>query len=211
MHASSAVTCGLWPMWTARLAAWAALALVALLAFMAPQPAWAQSQTPTVSDLIESIKQQKEMALQPRPAPASLGQKGAPAAPPPRPDLSSAAPSAAPLVWSVTGLNQQFTAVLVHERKVYTVASDSLPYTLGGWRVHQIHEQAVLVSRESRWLRLPVPEAGNTAYPFVQAFAPPVSESPPPAVPAPTATEGLTPAQALAARLPLAPFRGESR
>lgn len=209
MRASSAVTNGQRPMRTAPLGAWAALALLPLVSLALPQPARAQSQPPTVSDLIESIKQQKEMALQPRPAPASPGQKGASAAPPPRPVVSTAAP----LVWSVTGLNQQFTAVLVHERKVYTVASDSLPYTLGAWRVHRIDEHAVLVSREARVLRLPVPDAASTGHAFVQAFAPPVSEfSPPPGSGAATmAPEGLTAAQALAARLPLLPFKGEAR
>ncbi len=197
MHASSAVTRGLWPL------------LVSAMVVLAPASARAQARTATVSDLIGSIKQQKELALQPRPGPASPVQRPAPEAGPAHKPVSAAPP----MVWSVTGLNQQFTAVLVHDRKVYTVVSDGLPRTLGGWRVHQINEQAVLVSRESRSLRLPVPDVASSPFPFVQALTPPVGEFSPLAGPGAgtMASEGLTAAQALATRLPVLPARGEAR
>lgn len=51
-----------------------------------------------------------------------------------------------PKLWSITGMDQNFTAVLLVQQKAYTVASHDLPVNLGAWEVTQISHQQV-------WLR----------------------------------------------------------
>jgi len=122
--------------------------------------AWAQPPAHSVADLIESIKAQKELALNP-PSQGARAKRG--------PDAVADTDSP-PLLWSVSGLNEDYSAVLVIDRKVYTVRSTQLPRRVGGWRVHHIGAQSVCVSLRGEPQCLQAPDSATTAHAFVQAL-----------------------------------------
>lgn len=169
------------------------------------QAAWAQSASPSVSDLIDTIKMQREMALTP-----SL--KGSRFKSPP--STASAAP-ARPLLWSVTGVNEDYSAVVVVDRKAYTVRSMAIPQRVGRWTVDRVSAHAVCLSQGGQRHCLDAPHSASSVYPFVNALPPAPSAEPAfavstPPVPAPapvTGNEGPLP-ESLAASLASLPVSG---
>lgn len=201
MHASDmARRCGAWGLF------WRGMCAAVMCSLA---PAMAQPSSPSVADMIEAIKARKEMAMLP---PASRGPRA------PTPSRTDDRPRVAdgvtePMVWSVTGMNDQLTAVLVIDRKVHTVSSAALPRTLGGWNVLRISNEAVLVSRKGVSQRLAVPDSASSPFPFVKAL----STSPGVPVPqalvqdaAPQRPDSLTEA-GLYSRLPLFSDLGDAR
>jgi hypothetical protein len=142
------------------------LALWGVLCFACTQ-GLAQSAMPalqgqrTLGELIDAIKVEREALLMPGPGPINavpdLPRHGSPVDP----------QQQLPRLWSVTGMNGRFTAVLVVNGKVHTLNSDTLPTQVGGWRVSQIDPFAVLLSQQGRSLRLAAPHSASTAHGFV--------------------------------------------
>lgn len=166
---------------------------------LALQGVLAQPHSPSVSDLIDSVKAQREAALgfDSRKAPSDLGAK-----------VRSHTP-ANPLLWSISGLNDNLSAVLVIGQRVYQVDNASLPQQVGGWQVERLDANSIWLSRAGRRMKLPAPSSASTAHAFVhalQAAKSPTEESGTPRR-SPQAESlwpglGLTAAQSLAARLP---------
>ena len=125
--------------------------------------AWAQPEpaSKTVQELIQSMKAQRELMLVPGAQPRSGG-TSRPSAPE-QPDMP-------PLLWSVSGLNDGYTAVLVIDRKVHVVQSQSLPVWIGGWRVRWIDAHGVGLIRPGKKLNLPAPSSASTTEAFMKAL-----------------------------------------
>ncbi len=121
-----------------------------------PQPAGR-----TVQELIQSLKAQRESQLDP--------QVQTPRESTSRP-LAKGHPSMPPLLWSVSGLNGRFTAVMVVDRKVHEIQSQTLPVWVGGWRVRSIDEQGVGLTRGEKKLSLPAPSGNSTTDAFLKAL-----------------------------------------
>ena len=179
----------------------------ALLMALTVSSVWAQSSASSVADLIEAIKVQREMALSPGIASSRV-----------KPGNSALADAENdPLVWSVWGMNDDYTAVLVIDRKVHTVKSSGLPHKTGSWRVRHISGQAVCLSQRGREVCLPAPNDAHMAVPFVKAllstssegYGIPTAQNP---VPAGGAGWGLETSssevlsQSLSSRLPVMPL-----
>jgi hypothetical protein len=110
----------------------------------------AQPADATLSGLIESIKVQKESALDPR--------KPAIRLPDTKPKVL---PRKTPMVWSIFGLNQMFSAVVVIEGKTHVLRTSDLPYLTAGWKVLSMDATGVQVQGHGRRLLLPSPDAGT--------------------------------------------------
>jgi hypothetical protein len=117
-----------------------AMARAMAIALVCSMPA-ARSQT--LGELINQVKKAREAELLGAPAPSKSAKPG------PR---VSAAHDALPLVWSISGLDEQFSAVLVHDSKVHVVASGDLPLRLGPWQLVSVGHGGVMVRR---WLGVP--------------------------------------------------------
>jgi hypothetical protein len=117
-----------------------------VVAVMFPLRGASQPADATLSGLIGSIKAQKEAALDPG--------KSASPHPNTKPKLL---PPKTPIVWSIFGLNQMFTAVVVIEGKTRVLRSIDLPYRVAGWRVLSMDATGVLVQGYGRRLLLPAP------------------------------------------------------
>jgi hypothetical protein len=168
----------------------------ALCAWLVPSgPVTAQQAAPTVATLIETIKAQREQALHPRLAPEQ-GKTSTLAIP--------AAPHA-PLLWSVAGVDDDLSAVLVIDRKVYTVHRHSLPQRAGPWLVRHMDADKVCMHQGPRTVCLTPPDKNASVLPFLQALRPALGlvSAPTAATPAETADDTL--ARALATRLPALP------
>jgi hypothetical protein len=122
-----------------------------------------------VADLIESIKMQREMAL--NPAVPRSRKPGAPSSASQAGDSTATVPDAPPLLWSVVGINGDYNAVLVLGHRVYTVYSALLPQHVGGWKVEHLDGQSLCLSRRDRQLCLPAPDSTSMAYPFLRSFS----------------------------------------
>ena len=142
-----------------------AMALALLLLLLAGAAALAQAQT--LGELINQVKKAREAELMGAPAPSvrtpSAGSSG--------PKFNPAY-EALPRVWSVSGLNERFSAVLVHDGKARAVDSDELPLRLGPWQVLSVGHAGVEVRRwpsaaarpDKVLLRAPAPGASADAY-----------------------------------------------
>jgi hypothetical protein len=116
------------------------------------------------------------------------------------------------LVWSVSGLNDDYSAVLVMGQKVHTVSSKNLPQSVAGWQVESLNAQGVCMSRLKRHMCLPAPDSASSVHPFVRTLAPhTASRALVPMLPAqsqdlrgPVMPADTLP-QALAAQLPILP------
>lgn len=132
------------------------------LGLVLAQPVGAQSPS-TLNDLIQSIKTQREAALNPTAAPPAnqrdLQRKTTPE------------PEALPLVWSITGMNGHYSAILVHERKAHVIHSVDLPQKLGNWRVSSINEGSVWLQRSGRKISLRAPDNTTRVEPFLAALS----------------------------------------
>jgi hypothetical protein len=117
----------------------------------------------TLGELIGAIKAQREAELFPAstaaPVPAPKGLRPA--------DVREQPPK----LWSMTGMNGRFIAVLVVDGKVFSLGSDTLPAQVGSWRVHHIDDAAVSMSQQGRSLRLSAPHGASTAQGFANALA----------------------------------------
>jgi len=117
--------------------------------------------TRTVQELIQTLKAQRQLQLDPQKQSAKEGSA--------RP-VSPGRSAMPPLLWSLSGLNQRYTAVMVIERRVHVIQSQSLPMSVGGWRVRAMDEDGVSLSRGARTLNLPAPHAGSTTDAFLKAL-----------------------------------------
>jgi hypothetical protein len=161
-------------------------------------PATAQQTSPTVATLIDAIKTQREQALSPKPAPEQS-----------RAQASTAQALAhAPLLWSISGVNEELHAVLVVDRRVYTVHKQGLPQRAGAWQVRHIDTQKVCIHKGAHTMCLTPPDRSASVLPFLQALRP--AEGPLPSASAPPAAAAVddTLARALASRLPTMPLTG---
>lgn len=121
-----------------------------LVAVLFPLMVASQTADATLSGLIGSIKAQKEAALDPR--------RGAS----PHPDTKSKfLPQKTPIVWSIFGLNQTFSAVVVIEGKTHVLRSIDLPYRVAGWNVLSMDDSGVRVQGRGRLFLIPAPDAGT--------------------------------------------------
>lgn len=167
---------------------------VTLVLALLATPIHAQSQA-TLNELIQSIKAQREAAL--NPARAQV--------PHPEGDVSiKKMPEipAIPMVWSITGINEGYAAILVVERKAHRVSSTDLPQQLGPWRVQGISEEAVVIMRQGQSMTLRAPDSTSRPEPFIAALTGPAEEqsatspslfnlsSPPGVPPAPASLRG---------------------
>jgi hypothetical protein len=176
----------------------------------------------TVQELIQTLKDQRARQLEPQTQPA--GQK--------QPQLQTqtkrgGSSSVAhgnwamlPLLWSLSGLNEGFTAVLVIERGVHVIKSQSLPVSVKGWQVRSMDAHGVHLVRGGEKLHLQAPSEDHSVDPFLNALPPqdrqgttsmePATDSPPTmrsAIPMSMTSQDLaTQAQQLAAPLPLFEF-----
>lgn len=126
------------------------------LACAMPWVLMAQQADGTLVDLIRSVKAQKEAALDPgRAARQQAVQAG-----------QSLAQST-PMLWSITGINDDYTALLLLDGQVQQVHSGDLPVGLGAWRVLSVDSTGVLLSRAGRRLHLPAPDAGTRPEPYM--------------------------------------------
>lgn len=119
----------------------------------------------TLGELISAIKAQREAELSPAPAPAPT------ATVEPKGRWSVNARVQPPRLWSMTGMNGRFMAVLVVDGKVHSLSSDFLPAQAGSWLVRHIDDAAVIMSQQGRLLRLPAPHGASTAQGFANALA----------------------------------------
>ena len=139
---------------------------VLLVALLLPMMLSAQPADATLSGLIGSIKAQKEAALDPRRAER----------PPPetKPKL---APPKTPIVWSIFGLNQAFSAVVVIDGKTHVLRSTDLPYRTAGWKVLSMDAAGLLVQGHGRRLWLPAPDVGTRPELYLQELGVTVSSN----------------------------------
>jgi hypothetical protein len=120
------------------------------VAVLFPLTVASQTADGTLSGLIGSIKAQKEAALDPRRS----------ASPPPdtKPKVLLQRP---PIVWSIFGLNQTFSAVVVIEGKTHVLRNIDLPYRTAGWSVLSMDDSGLRVQGHGRVLLIPAPNAGT--------------------------------------------------
>jgi hypothetical protein len=97
-----------------------------------------QAQSPSVGELIAKSKAARTAELMGAPV-KPVGNEAKKKPMPSQPVVQ-------PKLWSITGVDQNLTAVLLIQQKAYTVASHDLPVNLGAWEVTQISHQQV-------WLR----------------------------------------------------------
>ncbi len=140
-------------------------------------PSWAESQR-TVSELIQTIKAQKEKALEPQLAPTAPHQATRAVAATPRPartaiaplrpaETPAPAPRIAPVVksevwpqvWSLGGVNGNYSASLLIERRIHWIDGESLPQEVAGWMVLSISARDVCISRQDQRRCLQTPSA----------------------------------------------------
>lgn len=121
-----------------------------------PQPAGR-----TVQELIQSMKTQREAQLDPATR-TSIGTTSRP--------MTHGHPAMSPLLWSVSGLNGRYTAVMVVNRKVQVIQSQFLPVSVSGWRVGSIDEQGVGLTRGGKTLILQAPNDHSSTEAFLKAL-----------------------------------------
>jgi hypothetical protein len=126
------------------------LLFLLLVAVLYPLMLAAQPADATLSGLIGSIKAQKEAALDPRRSAS------------PDPDTKpKVLPRKTPMVWSIFGLNQMFSAVVVIEGKTHVLRTSDLPYLTAGWKVLSMDATGVQVQGRGRLFLIPAPDAGT--------------------------------------------------
>jgi hypothetical protein len=121
-----------------------------LVAVLFPLTVSSQTADATLSGLIGSIKAQKEAALDPRRS-----------ASPPLDTKPKVLLQRTPIVWSIFGLNQTFSAVVVIEGKAHVLRNIDLPYWAAGWSVLSMDDSGVRVQGHGRLLLIPAPNAGT--------------------------------------------------
>jgi hypothetical protein len=129
----------------------------------------AQAQTSSVGDLIAKSKALKTQELQgatpPKPASPSSSKTKAPAVAASKPKL-----------WSITGVDDKLTAVLLHQQKAFTVHSTQLPADVGPWQVTEITDQHVwlvetkAVANKRQVVVLDAPDQDTKLDGYVQAL-----------------------------------------
>ena len=120
------------------------------VALLLPMMLSAQPADATLSGLIGSIKAQKEAALDPHRAER------------PQPETKlKLVPQKTPIVWSIFGLNQAFSAVVVIDAKTHVLSSRDLPYRAAGWKVLSMDAAGLMVQGHGRRLWLPAPDVGT--------------------------------------------------
>lgn len=128
----------------------------------------------TVQELIQSLKDQRTRQLEPQTQPPEQKLKQPqPQTPTRRASSSSLARgngATSPLLWSLSGLNEGFTAVLVIERGVHVIKSQTLPVSVKGWQVRSIDAHGVYLVRGAEALNLQAPSGDNAVDPFLNAL-----------------------------------------
>lgn len=94
------------------------------------------AQNMSVGEMIAKSKEARVAEMQGRQPPKETGTVKKQKAP---------APLSKPKVWSITGTNDDFEAVLVYQQKVYVAHSVQLPSAVGGWQITKITGQHVWV------------------------------------------------------------------
>lgn len=156
------------------------LALALILATSSARETSAQPSAKTVAELIDEIKARKEKVLFPSAVASEMTVQGMPSGVAYMPTGETRPPQKskqseplAPMVWSVTGINQELSAVLVIDHQVHNVDSTNMHQWIGDWRVRSISERSVVVAhRHGRTLSLPVPDVGTAPDPFLRALRP---------------------------------------
>ena len=159
-------------------------------------PAQAQS-------LGELIDQAKSARL------SQMDRSGLPSASAARPRATSALIPAVPLLWSLSGIHEQFQAVLIYKSRAYTVHSDEAgSWRVGPWTVAQIDDSGIRLTASGgqRETWLPGLSAGASAYPHFRHLVPLGQAPMPPSSPLSGAAEAHPPsaARVLASQLPAA-------
>lgn len=128
----------------------------------------AMAQPSSVGDLIAKSKALKTQELQGATPPkaASPGSKS----------KATPAPAVKPKLWSITGVDDKLTAVLLHQQKAYTVDSLQLPTDVGPWQVTAISDQQVwltetkAVANKRQVVVLQAPDQNTKLDGYVQAL-----------------------------------------
>lgn len=136
------------------------------VALLLPMMLLAQPADATLSGLIGSIKAQKEAALDPRRAER-----------PPLATKPKLLEQKSPIVWSIFGLNQAFSAVVVIDAKTHVLSSRDLPYRAAGWKVLSMDAAGLLVQGHGRRLWLPAPDVGTRPELYLQELGVTVSSN----------------------------------
>lgn len=145
-------------------------------------------------DQTKSAKRIQQMGRAPAPVPAAPGKPVAPVMP------------TLPLLWSLSGMQDAYQAVLIYGTRAYTVKSeDADTWRVGPWLVTQIDDAGLLLTtralRGKPAVRLRALEPGASPYPHYTRLTPSTA-SPPSAPMSPWKLESLSPAQMQAAQLP---------
>ena len=122
---------------------------------------WVPGQAQTLGDLIEQAKSRRQQQVL----------QGAPVKPATDPKARTPGAPAPPLLWSLTGLEDRFEAVLIYRARAYTVASDEpSPRRIGPWAVTAVQPSGVTLTlpqqpRSPPLVLAPVP-VGASAFPY---------------------------------------------
>ena len=98
----------------------------------------ALAQNPSVADLIDRLKQKKEQEVLGTPAPKPDKANAT------RPSQRFQMPSP-PMLWSISGINNELEAVLIYQGKAHVATSSKLPMRIGPWQVDSISAQGVII------------------------------------------------------------------
>ncbi len=163
-----------------------------LLAALAQAQVQAQAQAQSLGDLVEQAKARRQQQLQ-----------GTVPRPPARAVSAARGAMATPMLWSLTGLEDRYEAILIYQGKAHTVNSHALEsQQLGPWTVQAVEPTGVVLAlpsarRVAPLVLAPMP-VGTSAFGYL-AVLPPLGDwddetqtaAPAPAVrPAPAETPG---------------------
>lgn len=129
----------------------------------------AMAQPSSVGELIAKSKALKTQELQGATPPKS-------ASPSSNKTKAKPVPASKPKLWSITGVDAQLIAVLLHQQKAYTVHSTQLPADVGPWQVTDISDQQVwlvetkAVANKRQVLVLQAPDQDTKLDGYLQAL-----------------------------------------
>ena len=129
----------------------------------------AMAQPSSVGELIAKSKALKTQELQG----ASPSKSASPSS---NKTKAAPVPAGKPKLWSITGVDAQLTAVLLHQQKAYTVHSTQLPADVGPWQVTDISDQQVwlvetkAVANKRQVLVLQAPDQDTKLDGYLQAL-----------------------------------------
>lgn len=133
-----------------------------------------QAQSKTMNDMILQVKKQQEIALNPRAAYASSESVSVK-----KSDGSASAGNAAnrPLLWSLTGLNNQLVAEVIYREKVQVLHLSEGERSIGPWVVKYYSNQGLYLvpsgvadKKDKAGIFVPAPKPGTPMQRFASAL-----------------------------------------